>query len=208
MAALSQFLPLVAPFAPGAPDAAISAAARYAAIEFCARTLVLQRTMPDIASVADQAAYTPVQSGECIAKLLSVKFGGEPLELLDFASADDLPGDTTSGETQPAYATLSAPMQITLYAAPTVSDTVIKVRGAMQPALLATAIDDGLFERYALVMAHAAVARLLGNPKAAYFDAQGSLTAWAQFMEGVGRAKVGAYYSNARSRPRSAVRWC
>jgi hypothetical protein len=204
--ALSSFLPLVAPKAPGAPDPAIERAVRQAAIEFCSRTLALQRTLATIQTVADQQDYTASYSGEVVHRLLSVRLEGDPLELLKLEQLDPeaLP---VEGET-PTGALLIAPTTLRLHPTPTLADEDIVVRAAMRPSQAATTIDDGLYERYAECLADGALSRLLLDQKSAYYDPNGAGAARARFDDSVGQAKAAVFFGHARTSARARINWC
>lgn len=206
MAALSSFLPLVAPFVPGASDIAIRNAARNAAIDFCQRTLALQRTLASVNTVASQSDYTLVQSGEVVAKLMHVTLSGEPLVAVTESELDAEPSGTTAEA--PRLALMAGPMKLRLYPTPTVADLPIVARAAMRPARAAASIDDDLFERYAQVIACGAAAWLASQAKKAYSNPNVAMEQRAMFNEGIAAAKVAVYNANARTRPRSRVRWC
>ena len=85
---LSQFLSLMLPHVPGAPDVACMFALRRAAVEFSVRSLVWRNTgTSDI--VANQAAYAvPAPTDAAVAQVLAVGVSGvwlEPKQLDDLA---------------------------------------------------------------------------------------------------------------------------
>lgn len=208
MAALSAFYPLIAPRVPGAPSPAIAAAAREGAIEFCARTLTLQRTLASVDTVADQAAYTLTQTGEVIEKLLAAKLAGRPLNLARAADLDD-DEDITLSQAAPADLLLTGTMQVTLVPAPAVAGLKLAVRAAMRPSQAATTVDDVLFERHAQAIADWALHKLKSASKeSTYYDGKGSDLALARFMEAVGIERNKVLRDRARSRARPRVRWC
>lgn len=204
--ALSSFLPLVAPRAPGAPDPAVERAVRQAAIEFCSRTLVLERTLAAIQTVADQQDYTASYSGEVVHRLLAVRLDDAELALLSQAQTDAMPVVPDGGT--PEAALLVGPTTLRLYPAPTVDDMDIVARCAMRPSQAATTLDDGLYERYAECIANGALARLLQDAKSAYYDPAGAGAARAAFEGAVASAKSAAFFGHARTRPRARISWC
>lgn len=207
MAALSAWHPLVAPRAPGVPSPAIGAAVLQGAIEFCERTLTLQRTLPAVATVADQAAYTLIQSGEVVAKLLSAKLDGEPLRLAVPSDSDD-EAEPVLAVHAPSQLVLSGTMQATLQPAPSVAGLSLVVRAAMRPSRSATSLADELFERHASAIADWAAHLLLATPKATYHDARGAETAAARFMDAVAAERARMLRNRSRSRTRARVLWC
>lgn len=208
MAALSAFYPLIAPRVPGAPSPAISAAAREGAIEFCARTLTLQRKLAALDTVIDQAAYTLVQAGEVVEKLLAAKLGGKPLRLPRAADLDE-DDDIPLSQAAPADLLLTGTMQVTLVPAPSVAGLKLAVRAAMRPSQAATTVDDVLFERHAQAIADWALHKLKSASKeTTYYDGKGADLALARFMDAVGAERAKVLRDRARSQSRPRVQWC
>lgn len=208
MAALSAFYPLIAPRVPGAPSPAIAAAALEGAIEFCSRTLTLQRKLAAVNTVANQAAYTLTQAGEVVEKLLAAKLNGRVLALPVQADLDD-EDDVTLSVSQPDELLLTGPMQVTLNPPPSIANQALVVRAAMRPAQSATTVDDVLYERHAQAIADWALHKLMSASKQnTYYDATGADLALARFMEAVGREKAKVLRDRARSTRRPRVLWC
>jgi hypothetical protein len=208
MAALSAFYPLIAPRVPGAPAPAITASALEGAIEFCARTLTLQRKLTAVNTVANQAAYTLTQAGEVIEKLLGAKLSGQPLRLPLQADLDD-DEDPTLSASAPSELLLTGPMQVTLVPPPSLAGLPLVVRAAMRPAQAATTVDDVLFERHAQAIADFALHKLKSASKdTPYYDASGADLAMTRFLEAVGREKAKVLRERARSKARPRVLWC
>lgn len=206
MAALSSFLPLIAPFVPGAPDVAMENAALQGAIEFCERTLTLQRKLAAVDTVIDQANYTLVQSGEVVHKLLAVKLNGKPLRLPTQTTLDG-EDDATMSVIAPTDALLVAPMTLQLDPPPSVADLEIVVRAAMRPSQTATAVDDGLFERHARSIADFACYWLMVQPETTHYNKGGAEVRFNAFEAAVGREKARVLRNHARSSSRPAVLW-
>ena len=206
MAALSSFLPLIAPFVPGAPDVAMENAALQGAIEFCERTLTLQRKLASVATVIDQANYTLVQAGEVVHKLLGVKLGGKPLRL-PTQTALDAEDTPTMSVIAPTDALLVAPMTLQLYPPPSAASLSIIVRAAMRPSQTATTVDDGLFERHARTIADFACYWLMVQPETAYYNKGAAEVRFNAFEAAVGREKARVLRNHARSGSRPAVLW-
>jgi hypothetical protein len=208
MAALSAFYPLIAPRVPGAPAVAISAAALEGAIEFCARTLTLQRKLTAVTTVANQAAYTLTQAGEVVEKLLAAKLAGQPLRLPVQADLDE-DDDETLSVSAPGDLLLTGTMQVTLTPPPAIAGQSLVVRAAMRPTQAATTVDDVLFERHAQAIADWALHKLKSASKeTTYYDAKGSDLAMQRFIEAVGREKTKVLRERARSKARPRVLWC
>lgn len=205
MATLSQFFTMVAPLAPGAPEPAIENAVRLAAAEFCAKSLALQRWLPSVVTVVNQPDYTLTQAGEEITSLLSAWLDAKPLEVIAPAALD---GQKAPDPQTPTEIQLLAPMIVRLTPTPSEAGLPLIVRAAMTVASTATQIDDGLFQRHGPAIADGAVAWLLGNPSASYFNQSKADRARAFFNDSIAREKVGAVFGHARSSPRPRVNWC
>lgn len=206
MAALSSFHPLIAPFVPGAPDPAIENAALQGAIEFCQRTLTLQRTLASVPTVIDQTTYTLVQAGEVVAKLLGVKLAGKPLDLL---TPTDLDGENTPtmSVVAPDAAILTGPMTLQLDPPPAAASLGIVVRAAMRPAQAATTVDDGVFERHARAIADFACYWLMCQPETTYYNKGAAEIRFNAFETAVGKEKARVLRSHSRARSRPGVLW-
>lgn len=207
MAALSAFYPFIAPLVPGAPSIAIQQAALQGCIEFCERTLTLQRKLVAVNTVADQAAYTLTQAGEVVAKLLGAKLDGKPLALVVPADLDD-DDDITLSAAAPVEIELTGTMQVTLRPPPSVASLPLVVRAAMRPSQAATTVDDALFERHAQSIAHWAAHHLKTvNKDAPYFDRAGAELALAKFVDAVAAERARMLRNRSRAKRRPAVRW-
>lgn len=208
MAALSAFYPLIAPRVPGAPAVAISAAALEGAIEFCSRTLTLQRKLTAVPTVANQAAYTLTQAGEVVEKLLAAKLDGKPLRLPRQSDLDE-DADVTLSAAAPCDLLLTGTMQVTLTPPPALANLSLVVRAAMRPSQAATTVDDVLYERHAQAIADWALHKLKSaSAESPYYDAKGSELAMVRFIEAVGREKAKVLRERARSKARPRVLWC
>lgn len=206
MAVLSAFLPLVAPWTPGAPDVAIENAALQAAIEFCSLSLCLQRTLASVATVVDQADYTLTQSGEVTTKLLAAWLDDRPLDLVTAASFDGISPQESSSA--PGGLLWRGPMAVQLLPPPSVAGLALVVRAAMTPSQAATTIDDGLFERHAAAIAEGARAWLMSQPEKAYYKPNDAAACRGRMLEAAANEKAAAFYDRARSSRRRSVVWC
>jgi len=187
---------------------AISAAALQGCIEFCERTLTLQRRLAAVDTVSNQAAYTLTQAGEVVAKLLGAKLDGKPLSIVIPSDADADEAITQSA-TAPIEIELTAPMQVTLAPPPSTAGMDLVVRAAMRPAQTATTVDDALFERHAMAVAYWAVARLKTvNEDVPYFDRAGAELALEHFSDAVAAERARVLRNRSRSSRRASVLWC
>ena len=205
MATYSDLIKLVAPMAPGAPDPAVETAVRLGAIEFCRRTLTLQRTLAPVNTVIGQSDYTLTQVGEVVTKLLSVKADGKPLELVVSSVFDDT--ETPQPADRPTAAALAGPMLLRVFPTPTVAGLPIVARAAMMPSQASTTFADDLLETNAQAIADYAIYWLLGQPKAAYYAPREADAAMARFLDAVGSEREVVFTAASRSSSRPRILW-
>lgn len=212
-AQFSDFFAMIAPRAPGLAEITSEAEVRRAAIEFCRRTLAHQSTLGVVQTEANQAEYYVVdvlmQDDEVIERLLSVKFNGIPLEIVDPADLD-LTDESAAG-TAPQAALLVDPNHIRLFPAPALAAQSVTIRAAMRPSQNCTSLSPRLFERYADAIAHGALYRLLSTPQKSYTDPGTAGAERLLFEEAVNEAKEDAFRGNARSKRKrggGSVSWC
>lgn len=206
MAELSAFVPLVAPWAPGAPEVAIENAALQAAIEFCRRTLCLQRTLAAVNTVANQADYVPTQAGEVMNKLLGAWLNERPLDLATLAPFDGIaPPEAVDAPSAIAWV---GSMRVRLMPPPAVAGLPLVLRAAMVPAQAATTIDDDLFERHAAAVANGAKAWLLSQPDKTYYRPNDAGAYRTLMDEAIATEKVAVLHDRSRSRVRARINWC
>lgn len=204
MAALSELLPLIGQHCPNAPSVSMEFWARWAAREFCSRTLAHQATLAPFDSVVSAAEYT-MSSGSDLqpTKLLGVRFAGRALALITPAELDSLPDlDETDGTPEAAY--LSGTEKLTLYPAPSTVGAVV-VRLALEPSPTATTIPDDLFSQYGHAIAYGAAKYLALTPDGR--DASLASAMSSMFEHEIGRALANTYFARARSSRRIVPTW-
>ena len=112
MTQVKNFLNLLLPYVPGAPDIAAMNALRRSAIEFCSRTMVW-RTTETTDLVASQTAYTVAADTDAVvAKVLAVSVSGiwlEPIQLDELARLDNWNTLTAATPTRRRAAVLAGP---------------------------------------------------------------------------------------------------
>lgn len=203
MAVFSDFHALVLPRLQGCSEISVELAARQSAIEFCRRTLAMQKILDSVATVAEQATYTVASGDEVIHKLLGVKLDDEPLELLRDVEFDWAARDTSG---TPTGALLSGPRVIELYPVPSVDGYSVVVRAAMAPSQASSTLDDSLFEEHAQAIADGAVARLAAQANRSYTDPGTAQECQARFDAEIDRVKARVFYSHSRAPTRSINR--
>lgn len=196
------FAPLVAPYVAGAAGFTIDAAVRQAAIDFCTRALVLQRTLAPVLTVANQAGYVLPLEGEVMAKLLHCRIGSEVAGLLTLPELDAL--QPAAGAPRAAYV-IEGATTLYLHPVPTASGTPVVARVAVCPSQASTTVDAALFERYAAGIAAGAIDILCRTPGRAYSNADAAIDARGRFETAINRARTAAFYAHARSSPRASA---
>lgn len=207
MTAFSAFYPLIGDRVRGEIPLTMNGAILDAAIEFCDQTLCLQRTLVDVSTVANQAEYTLVQSGEVVVKLLGARLNNQPLRLLTDASLD---GQAVPSAGAVEAVLLSAPMKVRLTPAPSTAALPLSVRAAMRPSRAATSVADDLFEFYGTAIAEGAIARLLRVADDEDSQATRRIREEAEsfFREAIAAAKEKVLKQRARgARRRSSISW-
>lgn len=206
MAALSDFFSRVAPWVPGAPAPAIENAVLAAAIEFCAKTLMLQRTLAAVVTVVGAPTITLTQSGEVCTSLLAAWVSGKPIQVLAPREVDgDTRGQTSAS---PWGVMLEGPMLARLLYTPSVAGLQVVVRAAMQPAPTATTVDDVLLNWHGDAIGFGAISRLAGQPGASYENQKAGMEAQARFAEAMSAERARVLRGRGRTSGRPAVHWC
>jgi hypothetical protein len=200
VAALSALFPHVAPLAPGAPEPVIDFAVRQAAIEWCRRTLCVQRLLDPMNTTANSAEVVfNVGPEEAVVKLLAARLAGQPLDLLRAEDLDDSL-QHAPGIPRGVYCADGAR---SMYLHPAPSQAMpLQVRVALRPSTSATSLDDALADAYATELAHGAAALLCAQRERAYTNPQAAAGHRVTFEDAITKARVRAFQGNARSQPR------
>ncbi len=197
---LSAFMPLVLPYVPGCAEIAAEAMVRQAAIEFCTRSLAHQRTLDAVATDAGSAEVDfDIGKDVVVAKLLACWLNRRPLGLAAPAWLDgrDLP---LAGMPKAAYVT-DGTRKLFLDAIPGAGQQLV-ARVALRPSMVATTLDDALFERYSLAISHRAIALLAAQPDKSYSNPQVAMTAQGEFDQALTRARVAVFKGHSRAAAR------
>jgi hypothetical protein len=212
MTALTAFLPFVLPHV-AVPDPMALEAIRYAAMEFCRMTDIVQR-VSTASVVAGTQEYTVTAVSEMqVARILGVGWEGNwlsPVAPEQFTTDVGLRGADIGTATavvgSPQYYLLKTPSatQFSLYPIPdTALTNGLTVKASFMPTQTATTVEDLLFNEYGKQIASGAVAHLMSLPQ--YASAVQPAHA-AAFMMGVRHAKerkiFGNQAHNTRVRPR------
>lgn len=157
---------------PGVTDAAFRRHVLRALIEFCERTHIWQEALDDlyyVAGVVDYDLSPPSQS--MLVAITSLKQSGVNLEL--------------------------RPLVDFTYHNPTLTflhtyqdETIFTMRGALRPAMNATAVPAKLYDRWFYPISAGAKGRYLNTPLGKHRDVEAVLDLRREFEVGIGEAKL------------------
>jgi hypothetical protein len=203
MSAFVDLLPFIMPFVRDCNTPAAVAAARFAVVEFYAKSLWQQEQLEPVDLVAGQATYEiELQQQQVAAEVMRVEVDNikNPLEFVTKDRLDFMYGkDWTTLIGQPRWCTQIEPTDITLVPAPdsiaagpdpTQPPNQMRLLVAIQPTPDATEFDDSVFNYYAEALAYGARARLLETAGQPYYDPTSAPFCWQRFYAGVSAAKA------------------
>jgi hypothetical protein len=207
MATLSDFYQYVIPEVPGCPEVTADVAIRAALIEFCEKTLVIQRDLDPVTVVNGITDYDiDPPASQLVSRLMRVWY--KDVELTPTA-----PDNVHNAE---VYNTLftgadkerSDPRMFiqkderTFSIYPIPKDTVangLTIRAALKPTRNAETIEDVLFEDYAETVAHGAKYRLLSMASKPWTNGPAASLALAAFNSGINVARQRASRGHTRA---------
>lgn len=208
MAAYDDFLPYVLPDTPGCPEVTAIQAIRSSAIDFCERSLILQRDHDPVTVVKGIIDYDfdPPLANTLVTKLMRAWFERDEVEIV----APDMVGDVTVYNALFANANpmTGKTMQIiqkderTFSVLPKPDKTyqnALTMRVALKPTRASTTCEDVLFEDYAEFIAHGAKARLCMTPGKSYTNPDVAALGNVMFTQGVNRALQRAVRGHTRA---------
>jgi hypothetical protein len=156
---LAELLPFVLPAMPSCPDDVALFNLRWAAIEFCQKTLAWREQQGEITTLADVTEYAyEVSSDRRVTKLLSVLLDGEEVEVLP--PDEGRRRDARDSDGPYVYGLLSS---FEIRPAPD-ADLPLITYAAVMPTTLSDIIPAD-FERWYDVLADGAKARLFALPQ-------------------------------------------
>lgn len=213
-----SFLPYILPYAPGASDPVAYQALRDAAIDFCRRSLIVQRVAAQNVVATTQTYTVTVPTDMQFNRLLGVGWNGT---WLPSVSPDDVENDTVlqgatigtnvpqSGSPQQYFQKTPTDVTFGLFPIPDTSlANGLTVKAAFIPTMTCTALEDVLFNDYAEALAAGALMRLVVMPNQPFTAPSMAPAYKAVYEAGVNEAKRqrehGKLTSNRRVRP---VNW-
>lgn len=190
----ANFLREVLPYCSSAPEIVAQNAIRNAAIEFCDKSHWLLYT-PDaangVANVSEYDIDTPNDTR--LARLITAWWDNAQIMPKSEEQLRDLYGvdwRTITGSPN-AYTRTDDTTQIVVVPYPVVSEpSALTMIIAIAPTRDSLTCDSDLYERWAEVIAHGALARLMSTPAQAYTNMSASVAHAVQFRAGISDAKI------------------
>ena len=207
MATLSDFYKYVIPEAPGCPEITADIAIASSMIEFCEKSLVIQRDHDPLTVVAGVTDYDlEPPTGQLVAKVMKVWFKSSELTPAapDSINKSEVYNTLFTGadvnRADPSRYLQKTERTISLYPIPkTTSANSLTLRVALKPTRAATSFDDVLLEDYAEVIAYGAKYRLLSMANKPWTNGPSSAASLALFGSGVNLARQRASRGNSRA---------
>ena len=214
MASLSDFYPYVMIDVPGCPEVVVDTALRSSMIEFCEKSLAVQRDLDPVTVVAGTLDYDlEPPTDQKVVKLLRVWY--KTTELTPTAPDDVtkpevynrlFSGANTTGA-EPRTYVQKDDITFSVYPLPLeTAANALTIRAALKPSRSATTFEDVLFEDYAEVIANGAKYRLLGMPGKPWMSGPAAAAAMTMFISGMNVARLRAIKGGTRANLQVAMR--
>lgn len=207
MATLSDFYPYVLPEVPGCPEPTVDIAIRSALIEFCEKSLVVQRDLDPLTVVKGIVDYDlEPPTDQLVSKILRVWYKGAELSPTapDNISAPEVYNRLFTGasveRSDPRIYLQKDDVTVSVYPIP--KDTVangLTVRVALKPTRAAEAIENVLFQDYAEAIAHGAKYRLLSMASKPWTNGPAASASFAAYNAGINTARQRASRGGTRA---------
>jgi hypothetical protein len=207
MATTSNFYQYVLPDVSNCPEISADIAIRAAVIDFCEKTLVLQRDHDPVTVVAGVIDYDlEPPTNNLVTKVMRVWFKGIELEamapdnVLHAEIYNSLFVGANVNQSDPRFYLQKDARSLTIYPVPkATASNALTMRVAYKPTRSAQIIDDFLYEDYAETIAYGAKYRLLSMANKPWTNGPAAGAALAQFNAGVNVARQRASRGNSRA---------
>lgn len=213
-ASYEDFFPYVLPEVAGAAEMIVEQAVRNAVIEFCEKSLVLQRDHDPVTikqGVVDYDLEPP--KGYIVVKVMKAWLENQELDPLapDFvreaAVYNRLFSSYQSGASTPRAYLQKDERSVSVWQVPDKDYTNgLTMRVALKPTRASTQIEDVIFEDYAETIASGALARLMLSPGKPYTSPDLAAYHRGQFERGINVARSRAVHGQVRSSPSVKLR--
>jgi hypothetical protein len=202
-----QFFSNVMPEVPGCPEITAFNAIQNSAIEFCEKSLVLQRDHDPVTVVANIVDYDlEPPPGYLVVKVMRAWLEGNELTALapDMVKGPEVYNRLfTSYNAQPTTPTAFLQKDVRTVSIWGLPDKKyingLTMRVALKPTRAAETIEDEVYEDYCEAIAAGALARLLGSQGKPYSSRDGAALADRQFRQAINVARQRATHGNVRS---------
>lgn len=207
MAAYEDFFPNILPEVPGAAEMVVLNAVRNAVIEFCEKSLVVQRDHDPVTLIEGKVDYDlEPPGGYLVVKVMKAWLENNPLDPL----APDLVREAgvynrLFSSYQKANSTPRAYLQkdertITVWSPPEKKyPNGLTMRVALKPTRASTEVEDVVFEDYAEVIASGALSRLMMSAGKPYTNIEMAAVHKSLFQQGINVARSRALHGQVRS---------
>lgn len=196
----TEYLRLVRPYTPGAPDVAVVNALRDASREFFERTHAWTRNIAyTVTATEGQSTFAlGLPSGQEGVKLLAAKVNSRPVRLVADEDKDH------QSQTPSEFEVQLLEDMATVYVQPTLATGArLNIRVTIRPSFTATTIGAAVGNKYAKSISYGAVAILTAEKDKAYSDPQLAMANAEMFESAITRALVQKYTGHARTQSRS-----
>lgn len=207
MASLSDFYPYVLIDVPGCPEVVVDTALRSSLIEFCEKSLVVQRDLDPVTVVAGTMDYDlEPPTDQRVTKLLRVWYKGtelvpkEPDSITKPEVYNRLFSGADTNGSEPRTFLQKDDTTFSIYPLPIeTSANAITIRAALKPTRSALTFEDVLFEDYAETIANGAKYRLLGMAGKPWMNGPSAAAALSMFNSAVNAARLRANKGSTRA---------
>jgi hypothetical protein len=214
MKAHSTFLDYVMPYVPGATVELATLELKKTCIEFCEKSLIIQRDHDPVTVIASTGDYdfeSPI-TNHLVTKVMKMWFKGSVMNAINPDEITDptiyntgFDGAVIAKSTPQAYFQKDE-RTFTIYPRPSAtSPSAITMRVALKPSRSALLVEDVLLEDYAEEIGAGAIARLMMSPGKPYTSPSSGALYQARFMQGVNTARQRVLRGYVRSDARIQI---
>lgn len=202
----SDFFESVIPYVPGCPSITAEIAIKNTVIEFCEKTLILQRDHDPVTVTAGINDYDlDPPTGYLVTKIMKAWYENIPLvpaapDEIGSVSAYNALAKDAEGPGQPRWIFQKEERVFSLLPVPANNSVnAVTMRVALKPSRSATGVEDVIYEDYMETIGAGARSRLFMIPNTLHFNPQMAGVNKMQFDQGVNVARQRANRGHTRS---------
>lgn len=202
MAAVSDFLTRVLPYAVGCTDIMAERAILDSAIEFCRRSFAIEEVETYAVPAGGPVPAGTFGTGLQVLHIMDATWDKRPIEPTTVEDLNaNFPGWEDYGQSTPShiYTLLDDPKSVALFQVPSQAGSLV-VRFAMIPTRTATTLPDSLANYWPEAIAYGALERIYRLPNQPFSDAKASLAYGQMFQIEISKARLEAIERRARGR--------